>query len=105
MVTQVLQLYCFLESGVEDGVEDVARVIRGPELAEDGCPDWSDVDSREEVAEETTQLLVELAPGTDGVTLPVQIQSHVLWKMGEKYVLPGRFRNAKHLSYDVIDVI
>ena len=46
------------------------------------------MDGREEVAEETTQLLVELAPGTDGVALPVQIQSHVLWKMGEKNVLP-----------------
>ena len=73
--------YRFLESGVEKGVEDVSRVVHGPQLVEDGGSDWRRMDVGEEVAEETTELLVELAAGTDRVALPVEIQSHILWSI------------------------
>ena len=74
--------YRFLEGGVKDRVEDIARVVHRPELAEDSGPDWSDMDVGEEVAEEAAQLLIQLAPGADGVALPVQVQCHILWKKG-----------------------
>ena len=63
--------HCLLESRVEDGVEDVSGVIHGPELSEDCSPDWGGMEWREEVAEQATQLLIELTARADGVALSV----------------------------------
>ena len=83
-VRLVYENYRFLQCGGEDKVEDVSGVIHGPELAQYSRSNRAAVCVGEQVAEEATELLVELAARADGVALPVQTQRHVLHATGEK---------------------
>ena len=42
------------------------------------------MDGGEQVAEKSTELLVELSAGADGVALSVQAEGHVLWGEGRR---------------------
>ena len=66
----------FLEVGSEHKVQDEPCIIEGPELLDDSRPHVVVVYRGEEVAQETTHVVVELGTRTDGVALTLHRHGH-----------------------------